>query len=352
MRLEQIETPALVADLDILEDNMKIIKAFTEAAGVALRPHYKSHKCTAIAHMQIKAGAKGISCAKLGEAEDLAAAGIEDILIANQIVEPWKLARVAYLAACCKLSICVDNLENIKALEAAAAIQGSTIHCLVEYEIGMKRCGVNTPEEVATLAKAINDAPHLSFMGIQAYAGHLSHEEDYDKRKKDSEAVEKRLSDLCAHLKSQGIAVKEVSGASTGTVEFRPKNGVYTEIQAGSYIFMDKAYEALNLKFRNALFVAATVMSVSSERTIVDAGRKSIAVDQKMPTFRDFPDQPARVSEEHSSIAVGNAAAVGDRLLIIPGHCCTTINMHDTLYLMRGGRIVDRIPVTSRGKSL
>jgi D-serine deaminase-like pyridoxal phosphate-dependent protein len=351
MRLEQLDTPSLIVDMDVFDDNVRTMEKFMDASGLVLRPHYKSHKSTAIAHMQIAAGAKGISCAKLGEAEDLVAAGFEDVLIANQLVEPWKLARVASLAACCRLTICVDDLDNIKALETAAAVQGSHIHCLVEYEVGMRRCGVNTPEEALVLAQAIDQSPHLTFEGIQAYAGHLSHEEDYEKRKKDSAVVEQRLSALCDYLRANGLPVKEVSGASTGTVEFRPKNSVYTEVQAGSYIFMDAAYAALSLKFRNALFVVATVMEGNDQRLIVDAGRKSISMDQKMPVFRDFPNLPVKISEEHSSIPAGNAAAIGDRLLIIPGHCCTCVNLHDFLYLVRGERVVDRIPVTSRGKS-
>ncbi len=351
MRIEQIETPALVVDLDAFDANIRAMKQFMDHAGVALRPHYKTHKSTAIAHKQIAAGAKGISCAKLGEAEDLAAAGIDDILIANQVVEPWKLARLAYLAACCRLTVCVDSVHNIEALEAAASVQGSTIHCLVEYEIGMKRCGVNTPAQALKLAQAVKKCRHLDFAGIQAYAGHLSHEEDYAKRQKDSEWVESTLKELCDYLKDQGLPVREVSGASTGTVEFRPKGGVYTEAQAGSYIFMDAAYNALNLKFQSALFVVGTVMSRANGKVIVDAGRKSISVDQKMPVFRDFPTLAVSVSEEHSAIPLEGGPAVGERLLLIPGHCCTTVNLHTHIYLVRGGKVMDKIPVTSRGKS-
>ena len=168
MLVSQLETPALIVDLDVLEQNQRRMMELLRPLGVALRPHYKSHKCTVIAHMQIAGGAKGITCAKLSEAEDLIQSGIEDVLIANQVVEPAKVMRLGYLAGCCRLSVCVDTLENIRQLEAAAAAFGSTIHCLVEYDIGMRRCGVTTAEEALVLAKAILDAPHLSFMGIQA----------------------------------------------------------------------------------------------------------------------------------------------------------------------------------------
>ncbi|GHU03836.1 alanine racemase [Betaproteobacteria bacterium] len=353
MLLEQLETPALILDLDSFDVNMQIMKSFMESSGLALRPHYKSHKCPAIAQRQIAAGAKGITCAKLSEAEDIIFAGIEDVLIANQIVEKEKLARLAYLAGCCKLAICVDRVENIRDLEKAAAVQGNKIHCFVEYEIGMNRCGVDSPEDFFTLAREIESSPHLIFEGIQAYAGHLSHEADYEIRKNASEQVEKRLTELIAYVESRGIKIEEVSGGSTGTVEFRGRDSVYTEIQAGSYIFMDAAYNTLGLKFQNALYVASTVMSVTKNRIVVDAGRKSVSVDQEMPVFKDFPELPVTVSEEHSAITSSSlAAAVGDRLLLIPGHCCTTINLHDHLFLLRKDKVIDRIEIMGRGKSI
>lgn len=353
MRLESIKTPALILDLDLFEKNVRIMKSFIESAGLVLRPHYKSNKCTEIARMQIASGAKGITCAKLSEAEDLVDAGIEDVLIANQIVDVTKLARVAHLSKCCYLTICVDSAENIDALEAAAAIENSTIHCLIEYEIGMNRCGVKTPEHFCELAKKISLCPHLSFEGIQAYAGHLSHEENFEVRKAESEKVEQRLFELYHYAESKGHKIKEVSGASTGTVEFRNKGSVYTEIQAGSYIFMDTAYNALGLIFTNSLFVLSEVISVNNQYMITDAGRKSISVDQKMPVFKDFPHLDVRISEEHCTIpSAGINASIGDKFFIIPGHCCTTVNLHDAIYMIRQNKVINRVPITSRGKSI
>ena len=353
MQLEQLQTPALILDMDLFEQNMATMKNFLTPLGLALRPHYKSHKCTAIAHMQIAQGAKGICCAKLGEAEDLVNAGIEDVLIANQIIDQAKLARVAHLANCCYLTICVDNEENIKALEAAAAVQNATIHCLIEYEIGMKRCGVETPEAFYALAKEISDCPHLVFEGIQAYAGHLSHETDFETRKVESEKVEQRLLELRTYLEQKSMPVKEVSGASTGTVEFRTKNSVYTEIQAGSYIFMDTAYNALNLSFKSALFLLCTVMSTNPHLVIVDTGRKSVSLDQMMPILENYPQWPLKVSEEHSAVSAQEChAAIGDKLRMIPGHCCTAVNLHNHLYFVRGNKVIDKVPITSRGNSI
>lgn len=353
MRLAQLETPALILDLDIFEENIKVMKNFLEPTGLALRPHYKSHKCTAVAHRQIAAGAKGITCAKLGEAEDLANSGIEDILIANQIVQPSKIARVAYLAGCCRLTVCVDNTDNIHALERAASEQGATIHCLVEFEVGMNRCGVDTFEKFYELAELIGKCPHLVFEGIQAYAGQLSHEADYEIRKAEVEKIEQRLAELRGYIEQRGLHVKEVSGVSTGTVEFRKKGSVYTEIQAGSYIFMDAAYNSLKLYFKNSLFVLTTVISKNSNLIVTDAGKKSVSIDQAMPVFKEFPQLPVDMSEEHIAVSVtDHNITLGDKLMLIPGHCCTTINLHDHLYLVRSGKVEDKIPVTSRGNSL
>lgn len=352
MRVSQIRTPALILDMDAFERNMQTMQTYLDSIGIALRPHYKSHKSTAIAHMQIQNGAKGLCCAKLGEAEDLVAAGIEDVLLSNQVVAPGKIARVAELAGCCRLTVCVDHAENIANLNAAAALQGTTIHCLVEYNIGMNRCGVQTHEEVHALAAAIGQCSNLVFEGIQAYAGQLSHMEDHAQRKALSEAVDADLAQAKAYLEARGIPCKEISGTSTGTVFFRTKGSPYTEIQAGSYIFMDVAYDALDLSFTNSLFVLASVMSLGSGRVITDAGLKTVSIDQKPAVFHEYPGLPVKLAEEHCSIpAEGLSHAIGDRLLLRPGHCCTTVNLHDHIYLVRQGKVVDRVPVTSRGKS-
>lgn len=348
----QIRTPALVVDLDALEKNMKTMREFTETIGVALRPHYKSHKCTAIAHMQMANGAKGLCCAKPGEAEDLAAAGIEDILIANQITDPGKIAQIAALAGCCRLTVCVDHAENLNALSAAAALQNSTIHCLVEYDLGMNRCGVRSHGEVHALARLARDAPNLVFEGVQAYAGQIAHEENFAARKAYSEKIEDDLTALKKYLEEKGLPPKEISGVSTGTTFMRPKGSVYTEIQAGSYIFMDSAYNALTLPFKNSISVLTAIISINNGSIIGDAGLKTVSTDQKPPVVREYPDAPVNWSEEHCSFpAPSPKHAINDRLHVIPSHCCTTVNLHDSLYFVRKGMVVDKVPVTSRGKS-
>lgn len=352
MRIEQLETPALLVDRAAFDRNAQRMQELLGPLGVALRPHYKSHKSTAIAHLQIEAGAKGITCAKVGEAEDLALAGIDDILIANQVTEKSRIARCAWLAAGCRLTVCVDEEQNIWDLEQAAAFQGSTIHCLVEYEVGMGRCGVTTPAECEKLARAIEKCPHLTFDGIQAYAGHLSHEVSLEVRRTQAEKIEQELKQLKQYLESRGIPVKEVSGASTGTVELRRQGTVYTEVQAGSYLFLDATYQQLGLRFENSLTVLATVISTRPDLVVTDAGVKCIGVDQGDPQCPALPGAAVNMSEEHSAFALpGHDLQVGDRVQLIPGHCCTTMNLNDWFYFVRDGKVLDRLPVTSRGKS-
>lgn len=352
MKVEQLQTPALIVDLDRLEENIATMNRLTAPSGAAMRPHYKTNKCTAIAHMQLAAGAKGITCSKLSEARDVVEAGVEDVLIANQIVDPAKLAQVAALANCCRLTIAVDNYENVQALERAAAAQNATIHCLVEYEIGMGRCGVSSREALWILAKAITESPHLVFEGIQAYAGHMSHEPSPQVRAEHAAAIEQQLRSAKAYLQSKGIAVKEISGCSTASVaDHVMPDTVYTEFQCGSYVFMDAAYRPVEgLPFQNSLFVVTTVMSKGNGKIITDAGMKTLSTDQTLPLFVGYENIAPEMSEEHCALPIQDEnVKLGQRLLVIPGHCCTTVNLFDHVYFVRGGKVVDKVPVTSRG---
>ena len=352
MKIDQMETPALVLDLDKMEDNVRTMQKLVESCGIALRPHYKSHKCPQIAHWQMEAGAVGITCAKLGEAEDLAAAGIKDILIANQVVCPSKIARLAHLAKACHLGVCVDEEENINDLEKAAAVAGSTVYCLIEYEVGMKRCGVETKEEFLRLAKIIKSCPHLVYEGIQAYAGNLAHWKDHDARKTASQKVDALVKDLIDYLTENGMPALKVSGISTGTSIFKNR-GIYNEMQPGSYLFMDGAYYDLGLEFKNALFVLSDLVSVKKDRIVADAGLKSLGTDQGPPRLMGHPDLKLDLSEEHTRFFItGHNYKAGDKVFLIPSHGCTTVNLYDKIHLIRNNEVVGVVEVTSRGKSL
>ena len=344
-----LSTPALILDVQKFNANAEKMRQILDGSQLKLRPHYKSHKCAAIAKWQIENGAIGMTCAKLSEAEDLCDAGIEDILIANQIVDPAKLHRMADLAKNCRLTVCVDNAANIAAISRAAVASASTIHCLVEFDIGMERCGVTTKEEVADLAWQILLAPNLAFDGIQAYAGHLSHTEDAAERKARTAENYEKLRQLLAYLEEKGFPAKTVSGGSTGTAEIKAAEGLYTELQAGSYLFMDSTYRTLDLPFENSLFLLTTVVSKHDDLTVVDAGVKTCGVDQGMPTPFDGSVCNIVASEEHFQLhGYSEDKKIGDQVRLIPGHCCSTVNLHDKIYVVDGDKVIDRIPITAR----
>jgi len=300
--------------------------------------------------MQIENGAVGMTCAKLEEAFDLAESGIENILIANQITDKSKISKLAFLAKACRLAVCVDDKENVEDLEKAAAFADSTVYCLVEYEIGMERCGVSTKEEVLSLAKLIKSCPHLVFEGIQAYAGHISHMIEETERKTKTEENSKKIRELIEYLSSNGISVNVLSGGSTGTSEIKAKEGLYTELQAGSYLFMDSTYGDLKLPFENSLFILATVVSVGENIAVVDAGIKSCGVDQGMPKCKGFEVSNIVASEEHFQLHnPTKKLKVGEKIVLIPSHCCSTINLHNKIYLYKNEKVIDRFEITARG---
>jgi 3-hydroxy-D-aspartate aldolase len=350
---EQIETPALVIELDALERNIKSMADFMRGRNAVLRPHYKTFKCPTIAHMQIAAGARGICCAKLGEAETLAEAGITDVLIANQIVDPAKVNRLAGLArGGCKIAVAADNEENIKDLSRAAVKHGSTIHVLVEVDVGMGRCGINTPEEALRLARLIEGSRGLAFGGIQAYEGHIIHNRDVEVRRRGVREMIGKVGGIKEHLEKNGIPVKDISGGGTGTYNITGDNTIWTEIQAGSYVFMDTVYNEVGLSFENALFVLSMVIHKRPGVAVTDAGQKVCTLDQGLPRVRGREHLAVKLHEEHGLIAdERNELNYLEKIEYIPSHCCTTVNLHDRYHCVRNGLLEGTWPITARGKS-
>lgn len=347
MKLQQIPTPALVVEAKTLEQNMHTMASLL--GHMQLRPHYKSHKCASLARWQIACGAKGMTCAKLGEAEDLADAGIEDILIANQVVQAEKLPRLGALARKCHLTVCVDDAANIDSLDAVAKVCDAVIYCLVEYDIGMERCGVTEESRVLALAKHIASKQNLRFAGIQAYAGHLSHEENPEVRTAQTAENAKKLRSLLTLLAENGLQADILSGGSTGTAELKAAGGLYTELQAGSYLFMDATYGRLGLPFAQSLYLLTTVVSTRPGLTVVDGGVKTCGVDQGDPVPKVGRVEKIVASEEHFQLhGYTEQLQVGDKLLLVPSHCCSTVNLHEKIYVVDEGRVIARIPVTGR----
>ena len=352
---DMIETPALVIDLGILAKNIHRMASYMEKKRANLRPHFKTYKCPAISHMQIAAGAIGITCAKLSEAEVLVAAGIHDVLIANQVVDPVKINRLAALAnSDAKITVAVDNERNVEDLSKAAAIYGSTVFILIEVDVGMGRCGINTKEEALGLVEKITSSKNLSFEGIQAYEGHLQSIPDFEKRRRGVEAIVEKVGSIKEHLESRGIPVKEISGAGTGTYNITGDNTIWSEIQAGSYIFMDTAYNKVGLEFENALTILTTVMHKRPGFAVCDAGMKVCSVDHGLPEIKGFPKCSIRggLAEEHGIIVdPDDELDYLQKIEYIPGHCCTTVNLHDRYFCVRNGKLETLWQITGRGKS-
>lgn len=341
MNIKEIETPAVVLDLQAMKFNMDVMDSFLKGQeGVRLRPHFKTCKTIEIAKMQMERGAVGITAAKLSEAEVLINAGFQNVLIANQVVQQSKIERLAMLAGKTHLIVCVDQEENIRALSKAAVEAGNEIYLYIEYDIEMHRCGVDNYDEFYQLAKLITELPGITFSGIQAYAGHLSHIDDLSFVQNKVEEYEAILRGLKQYVEERGIPVKDISGASTNTARFKAGHGVYTELQPGSYVFMDQAYLPCKLPFKNSLFILSTVVSKSQDRIVLDVGAKGLGLDQVLPSCVGFEENEYTISEEHFTIhGKSDDVKVGNQMYLVPGHCCTTINLYQKLYVKDGEEI-------------
>lgn len=357
-----IDTPALVIDLDAMERNIARMAQFVRQHGLRWRPHAKLHKSVQMAQWLEDAGAHGHCVQKLSEAEALAAGGIRNLYISNQIIAPAKLARVAQLALQLQaqgghLAIAVDHPQGIARLAAAlhAAQAGvDSMDVLVEINVGQNRCGVAPGVEAVQLAQAILAQPALRFAGLQAYHGGAQHLRTAAARHAAIAEVLAHVHTTQAAFAQAGIAVPLVTGAGTGTFIHEAGSGIYGELQTGSFLFMDADYAAnerdpAQPAFEHALFVQTQVMSTSHTHAVCDAGHKSHAIDSGLPTVHALPSAQALCfgngGDEHGLLspdaASGNTQgwlpALGDTLWLIPGHCDPTVNLHTHMIGVRGG---------------
>jgi D-serine deaminase-like pyridoxal phosphate-dependent protein len=361
----EIDTPALVLDLDAFEQNLVTMAAFAEASGVRLRPHAKTHKSPEIAMRQIAHGAVGQCCQKVAEAEVLVAGGVTDVLVSNEIAGAAKLDRLARLAREARIGLCVDHADGVREAAEAAARHDVTFDILVELDIGGRRCGVAPGEAAVRLAEAVARTNTLRLRGVQAYHGPAQHMRSIDERREAIERAALLTRATIERFGQAGLPCEIVGGAGTGTYELEGGSGIWNELQCGSYIFMDADY-ARNRNadgtpfqaFRHALFVLAGVMSKPvPDRAILDAGHKASAVDSGMPV----PWQREGViytkpSDEHG-VLTGDPVAVphrGDRVLLVPSHCDPTVNLHDWYVCVRGlsgpdAHVESVWPVAARG---
>ena len=361
MPLDEVDTPALVIDLDAFERNLARLPQRIAGSAVRLRPHAKTHKCPVIALKQMAQGAVGVCVQKVGEAEAMVYGGVPDVLVTNEIVGRQKLRRLMALASIARIAVCADDAGQVAALEAAAAEAGITMPVYVEVNMGGNRCGVEPGEPALNLAGQIADARHLSFAGLQAYHGSAQHLRGWEERRQAIAQAAEKAGGTRDLLAKNGIPCPSVTGAGTGSFEFETASGVYTELQCGSYIFMDADYGrnldrdgALTKAFEPSLFVWATVMSRPTEdRAIVDAGLKALAFDSGPPLVWDEPAATyERASDEHGRLAVTaatNRLRIGDKLRLVPGHCDPTVNLYDWYVGIRASRVEAIWPITARG---
>jgi 3-hydroxy-D-aspartate aldolase len=361
MREDEIDTPALIIDLDAFEYNLDKMAALLAPTNVKLRAHAKTHKSPVIAKLQIARGAVGQCVQKVGEAEVLAWGGVPNILVSNQVVGQQKLARLCALSTIAQVAVCVDDSRQVAAIEDAAKDAGIRMTVLVEIDVGAARCGVAPGPDAVALAKQIAASKHLIFGGLQAYQGSAQHKRTVSERRTLIDTAVQGSRRTVEQLRQQGLDCPIVGGAGTGTFEFEVSSGIYTEIQAGSYVFMDADY-ARNLNdenapvstFRHSLFVLSTVMSAPNPTlAVLDAGHKAVAVDSGLPSVWQRPDiRYVGASDEHGKLDVASetsAPKLGEKLRLVPGHCDPTVDRYDWYVGVRKGRVECLWPVAARG---
>jgi D-serine deaminase-like pyridoxal phosphate-dependent protein len=361
----RLETPAAVLDLDIFERNIAILAETCKRAGIGFRPHAKSHKCAEIARRQMAAGASGICCAKPGELLALFEGGANDLMLSAPIASPAKIDALARATAGgARIAVVVDRLDLVAAYAEAAERHGTRFDVFVDLDTGLKRSGVANGQEAVALARSVTEQPSLRYVGVQAYQGRVQHIDDFAARRAANDEANRILAAMLDVLKQAGLAPGIVSGGGTGSHLLDGQAQVLTEVQPGSYVFMDEAYNPVDVygaggpEFGPALRVAVTVVGHSSEGfAITDGGSKSFALDG--PTPRVFKggalvgriewcgDEFGRILPEpgHATMPIGTVVEC-----TVP-HCDPTINLHDFLHVVSGDRLVELWPVEARGRA-
>ena len=359
MHKTELDTPALLIDLDKMEANIQTMADYFTTVNAMLRPHVKTHKTPIISHKQIAAGAIGVTCAKLGEAEAVIHAGIRDVLIANQVVGAQKIARLINLAKHAEIMVAVDNPQNVQAISEAAVAKGATVRMLVEVNIGMDRCGVEPGKPTLELAEQIGKSPNLKFEGLMGYEGHTVAKPDRVERDAAARKAIQLLVEAKHYVEKRGVEVSIMSGGGTGTFNITGSIPEMTEVQAGSYVFMDSTYrnvKGVGEQFNCSLSVLATVVSrPDPNRMIVDTGLKVLAKEFGIPQPIGVTGvEMTGLSEEHGKMQVSDvnvSLTPGDKIEILPTHCCTTVNLHDKYYGIRNGIVESVWDIAARGKA-
>lgn len=353
----ELETPVLVVDIPTMERNLRRMMSILAGSKVRLRPHLKTAKSPALASMMIDAGAVGICCAKLSEAEVMADAGISDILLTSEVAGVGKFERLVALARRLPaFKATVDSRHAVDGIAAIARQRGVSVNLLIEVDVLTGRSGVTTPESALELADHIRDTEGVELIGLHGYAGHIQLRPAEEREPRNNESM-KLLGDTVELLREHNHELAIISGGGTGSARLDVEYGLLNEVQAGSFLLMDTAYRAAGVEFENALSCLATVISrPTDERAVCDAGQKTLTRDGGQPEAIDPPGVTyLRGSDEHGNLEVDPAALekplnVGDLVRILPSHVCTTINLHDVLVGVRDGVVEAVWSVQARGR--
>jgi D-serine deaminase-like pyridoxal phosphate-dependent protein len=345
-----LSTPALVVDLDVFDANVSAMAALMRGTGKTIRPHVKAHRTPELAKRQLGGPATGVTCATVGEAEVMVAAGIGDALIANEVVDAAKLERIVELARHATVAIAADDPAPVEALSRMAARAGVTVGVLIDVDILLHRCGVASIPEAVALARTIVSAPGLRLVGIMGYEGRVRLSiEKRDERIAGAYGVLKATRDA---LTEAGYRVDVVSAAGTSTLREAIADPAITEIQAGVYALMEPEMLGMDLPFRCAATVRGTVISRHSDRFVADVGRRVVGVEYGPPVLVGLKSTHIALSDEHATVTVpGATPPLGSTVDFIPGQIRTTFNLHDRVWVSRGDMIVDCWPVSARGGS-
>ena len=349
---DELVTPALILDLDAARRNIAFMAERMGAMPARLRPHVKVQKSPELAKLQVEAGAIGVCTATVWEAIVMSRAGIEDVLIANEVCGRGKVKALAEAAKEGRLTVAVDNAPNAADLSNAALAAGSKLEVLIEVDVGMGRGGVRSPEDAVALARRVDELPGLRLRGVQGYEGHCMREPDRGVRVEKAQAAMAYLGEVIDRLAAAGFECEVVSAGGTGTYDITGANPRVTEIQAGSYVFMDNFHGNLVSGFSRALTVLGTVMSQHGDTIVLDSGRKSIGIDFVLPTMVEYPFYQARYfAEEHALFDVDDRCELqlGDTAELIPGYAPTTVNLYDVYHVVEDGVVVDIWPIIPRG---
>lgn len=338
----EIETPALLVDLDRMEGNLERMAAFFRSAPAKLRPHFKNHKCLTLADRQLKAGAIGITCATLREAEALVQHGIRNVLLANEVVDPVKFKRVVELARQAGMIVCVDDEKVAAELACAGRDAQVSLNVLVDVDVGQHRCGAAPGEPAVRLVRTAIERG-LRFRGLMGYAGHVSHDLPGPEKEKSDAAAMGLLLGTKAQVESEGIPVEIVSAGATGTYSLSGRRAGVTEVQAGTYLLMDTNYRECCTDFELSLTVLATAISKSPGHFVLDSGVKALSCERGIPIFKDREGLTIRrVNAEHLIVETHPGAApvqIGDKMEIWVRYSDATVNLHERMYGVRNGHV-------------